>query len=430
MAFRKFGPNDVNINTMKAHPKSEFVIYDGDVYYNNSAVHSGNWVGNITELEPGFISLYEYNIDRTAGIFGSGSGAREYLLNDGKNPLIFPFISKDSSRISIQSAIGGISTTVFNNEFAYGDQLSGAYPQYASITREPIDTPSALPFSEKMSFVSLENTLNLYGVNSQHYVVSSSAYGDKTDQFLNLIHIPSIFYGTKIKPGTICLRMYHTGTLIGECRDTKENGELIQTYGQWYVPVAGDWIDNTDSVAGVALYDEGFLLLTGSWPLDDTGIGAISPGPARQFPRWIYFGAGSNDGIADASYTGGGASRFDDISFSLSFEGQTDTQIVTMIAHAKRGQANFSHNPTFLEKNQEQLYYTSSHVYEENPSRTIKNTVSSSYSDYSASFKRQVYISKIGVYDSDKNLIGIASLADPVLKEEDEDLTFKIKLDI
>ena len=60
MAFRKFGPNDVNINTMKAHPKSEFLVCDSDVYYNNRAVHSGNWVGNVTELEPGFISLYEY----------------------------------------------------------------------------------------------------------------------------------------------------------------------------------------------------------------------------------------------------------------------------------------------------------------------------------------------------------------------------------
>ena len=101
-----------------------------------------------------------------------------------------------------------------------------------------------------------------------------------------------------------------------------------------------------------------------------------------------------------------------------------------MMAHAKRGEANYSHNPSFLEKGQPQLFFTSSHVYEENPSRQIKNTVSSSFSDYSASFKRQVYISKIGVYDEDKNLIGIATLADPVLKEEDEDLTFKIKLDI
>ena len=41
-----------------------------------------------------------------------------------------------------------------------------------------------------------------------------------------------------------------------------------------------------------------------------------------------------------------------------------------------------------------------------------------------------MYVSKIAVYDENKNLIGVASLASPVLKKEDQDLTFKIKLDI
>ena len=33
-------------------------------------------------------------------------------------------------------------------------------------------------------------------------------------------------------------------------------------------------------------------------------------------------------------------------------------------------------------------------------------------------------------YDENKNMIGLATLANPVLKEEDEDFSFKIKLDI
>jgi hypothetical protein len=41
-----------------------------------------------------------------------------------------------------------------------------------------------------------------------------------------------------------------------------------------------------------------------------------------------------------------------------------------------------------------------------------------------------VYVSKVGIFDENKNLIGIASLASPVRKEEDQDLTFKLKLDI
>jgi len=76
------------------------------------------------------------------------------------------------------------------------------------------------------------------------------------------------------------------------------------------------------------------------------------------------------------------------------------------------------------------LFTTSSMVYEENPNRKIKNTVSSSFATFDAPFKRQVYISRVGIYDKDKNLIGVATLADPILKEEGDDYTFKLKLDI
>jgi hypothetical protein len=41
-----------------------------------------------------------------------------------------------------------------------------------------------------------------------------------------------------------------------------------------------------------------------------------------------------------------------------------------------------------------------------------------------------VYISKVAIYDDKKNLIGIATMANPVLKQEDQDYTFKLRLDI
>ncbi len=76
------------------------------------------------------------------------------------------------------------------------------------------------------------------------------------------------------------------------------------------------------------------------------------------------------------------------------------------------------------------MEYTSSHIYEETSDRKIKNTVSSSHSDYSASFERQVYISRVAVYDKYKNLIGVATLSNPILKKESDNLSFKLKIDI
>ena len=101
-----------------------------------------------------------------------------------------------------------------------------------------------------------------------------------------------------------------------------------------------------------------------------------------------------------------------------------------MFAHARRGEVNYSNNPTYLKYGQERNYFTSSQIYEEPADLEIKNFVSSSFEGHSASFNRQVYISRVGIYDSKKKLIGIATLANPILKKQEDDITFKIKLDI
>ena len=101
-----------------------------------------------------------------------------------------------------------------------------------------------------------------------------------------------------------------------------------------------------------------------------------------------------------------------------------------MFAHAHRGEVNYSNNPTFLNFGQNRLRLTSSNVYLENDSVTIKNTVSSSYMGFDAPFERQVYVSRVAIYDDDKKLIGIATLSNPVLKKEGQDLSFKMKLDL
>tara|TARA_R110000765_G_C18936810_1_gene607252 strand:+ start:1070 stop:2305 length:1236 start_codon:yes stop_codon:yes gene_type:complete len=411
MSLKEFGPNDVILNTMKAHPSCEFFIFDGKLYHNNVPERSGAFSNQVLNVPAGHVSLYEYNIDKLSG----------------SNNFIYPFIYKNSGRESFRS----ITATAAATDYAYGDLMTGSYPMSASITREFMSGAAGTKIVRTTTdsigrvisydspkyrhFYALKNKLNYYGTKSQHYKVSSS-YGDKSLQPINLISIPSIFYGSQMKPGTLSLKWYLTGSLIGELRDTKQNGELIEVSGS-----------NTGSVAGVVLYDEGFVLLTGSWALNAETIRLISGSTATTTPQWLYFGAGAGDGVNQTTV---GNSTFTSASFNLSFKGTTETQVLTMFAHAGRGKVNYSSNPTFLSYGQTQVRLTSSQVYEENTSRTIKNTRTSSYSDYSASFERQVYVSRVAIYDDNKNLIGIATLSNPVLKKEDEDLAFKIRLDI
>ena len=73
---------------------------------------------------------------------------------------------------------------------------------------------------------------------------------------------------------------------------------------------------------------------------------------------------------------------------------------------------------------------TGAFSYVEKPNVKIKNTISSSYNDFTESYKPQTFISKIGIYDEDNELIAVAKLARPVRKTNDRDYTFKLKLDL
>ena len=408
MPFRKFEDTDLIRNTIVAYPKVNFFIFDGKVYYNNRPDQDGKF-SKVYSSEVGSINLYEYNIDK--------------LVNE--NNFIHPFITKQSAGASFKT-VGQVSYT---NEFVYGDRITGSYPLTASISREFMANPSARASgvnpatSETFAstpthrhFYALKNRLNFLGYKSQHYLVSSSI-ADKNSQTINLISIPSIAYGSRINPGSVSLKWFLTGSLIAELQDIKQNGELIQVG-----PVGST---GSGSVAGVVLYDEGFLLLTGSWNLSSEQIGLTSGG-SRVKPQWIYYGAGAKDGVSRSTAPAG----FTSASFDLTFEGHTETQVLTMFAHAPKGKVNYSNNVTYLTHNENKLSSTSSAIYEENAERTIKNTVSSSFQGYEAPFERQVYVSRIAVYDENKNLIGVATLSSPVLKKEDQDLSFKIKLDI
>jgi len=390
MPYYKFGPTDIFHNRIKTYPKSEFFIYDGQVYYNNNP----NWIrpgtdDDLNHVPYGYVSLYELNVDRQSG------------------QLIFPFITKQGSLTSFKT----VATSQFNTDYAYGDQMEGSYPLSASImfSHSVLDSP-------RDHINALQNTLDYYIINSPHYAYSSSNVQgcEKNSQRLSLISIPSIFYGSSIRKGSVRLKYYVSGALLAELQDIGKNGELIEVTSS---------VHATGNVAGVVLYNEGFLILTGSWDLHpDTFTDVYAPGATS--PAWLFFANGAND----STYTPGAAYSS---SYSMEFEGINYVPTLTMLAHAPKGVLNHSSNPTYKKTGSGGVPDITSSMsrYFEDDTTAIKNIVTSSHSHHSASFKKQTYISQIGLYDDDRNLLAIAKLATPVKKTEDRDFTFKLKLD-
>jgi len=572
MPLYKFQQSDIFHNRIKAHPQVSFFFYSGSAYHNNKSAIAGSFITSTPNALPGNVSLYELNVDRVSG----SSTAPDK---------IYPFIVKSGMgerfRTIVLTTLDG-KDTLYDEVAQLGDLLTGSYPMSASISKEymasghvskasadisaGIDDGTIVPDTDDFGYPlkstlgskisALRKTLDSYLVLSPHYAYSSASLSgapshinwNKSEQEMGLLSIPSIFYGSKIQKGTVNLKFYITGTLIGELKDENNNGELIQVG-----PVGSH---RSGSTAGVVLYNEGFMLLTGSWDLTASPVVAtgdlvfdstkpanndtvtltdvdgntvtfkfdtsdnhhngrlhadgtsISVGIATAGGVWAATKfknsvnnvtsnsdngktlnitatrstrtvtltqdtagtAGNTDIIINSSritgplplklsdgldgqfapphtenYIGSAATspRWIDFSqtiatgslnmpsssFELGFKGTQYVPTMTMLAHARKGHLNFSNNPTYIKYGQTVAPITSSTKYREQPELEIKNTVSSSYQNFTASFKRQTYISKIGIYDEKRNLIGIAKVATPVKKTEERDFTFKLKLD-
>ncbi len=320
----------------------------------------------------------------------------------------YRYIYKDSTR----NVFSSVETDTFLDSYDNGNIINIFYPLSSSISVYYITASSDPNYTlcsenNAKKIHSLTNAINYYKANSNFYNIDY--YKDKT---VTLIDIPAVIYGSSVKKGSVSLKMFYTGSLIGELRDIKQNGELIEVFGS-----------NISGTAGIVLYNEGFILLTGSWSLDDNlqdGYRYCSASFLQDddSPRWVHWGRGL-DGANTLNTT-----------FDIDFEGTTKINTLTMFAHAPKSQLNFSSNPTFVEfSNQNKAPISGSNFYIETEETSIKNTVKSDYVNTTASFERQVFINKIGIFDKDKKLIAIAKLATPVKKTEQRALTFKLKLD-
>ena len=387
MTFYKFKEDDFFVNTIETYPECKFYVQSGSLYIDNIPNLAGQNTTNHKNVPDGHISLYELNVDRSSNY-------------------IYPFLIKDGSRNNFKS----FSKINFNTQHNYdGVEITSSYRMSSSLSRDYYTAAS------RNRINALKNTLNHYSYLSPHYQFNSSL-GNKSSQNINLISIPSIFYGSSIKKGSVTLNYYVTGTLIGQLKDARRNGDLIQSNGINSV--------NDGKVAGVVLYNEGLILLTGSWNIDNTSVqfGVPSYDTTNRWTNFCY-------GIKDSTGVKPGvALTTTSASFLVEFSGSSHTQALTMLAKAPYGELNHSNNPTFVSSDVQQVVSGAFNVKEE--PKVIKNIVHSQFEDEAPEFKKVVYISKIALYDENRRLIGTANLATPVRKTEAHSYTFKLKLDI
>ena len=410
----KFKENDILHNTLTTRPKYTFSFYSGSLYINNN-VDAGVY-------ETGSVRIGDLNLTPTSDLTITTDLVTGYVKQ-----------KKDSAG------------TVTNLS---AQQVTGSAVSSFTITREFIRESGGTYDTDYTStdtifkFLSLKNSINnkrtsakvfdfdLYfnngGLPAKDKDQTTEGTADSKaspKQSLNLLTFPNIFYGDFVTPGSVTASFYKGGELIAKAADSEKDGRLIEQ---------SNTSIGVGTVAGFILYEEGAIVFTNTGSLDTNEEPYIQPtssagSAVSDDARWIHFASYLKVASSGNPITGS--------AYNLEFQGSHPKDVLTMFAYAPKNELNWSNNPTYLVQSGDNskdtyLAITGSNSYVENENVQIKNTVSSSFSTYSASFDPVTYIRSIGVYDEDRNLIAIAKVANPVKKTTEQDYTFKLKLDL
>jgi hypothetical protein len=311
-------------------------------------------------------------------------------------------------------------TSSYGSESPIKRNLTNTITQYTAsyfnLTASGIQTTTlAIPRTMNITASALQNVARKYTTLSNHFIFVSSSIRSRDLVYdsndINFITIPSMYYGSTIKKGSVELNYYITGSKIATCADTNHNGTLIGTTGS-----------TSGSVVGLVLYDEGIIMLTSSTKIEEGNHAIQYDGSSTTISgSWLYYGTTLNDGT-------GSSNTLASASYDLNFKGTNYVNSLTMFAHAKKGHLNHSNNPTYRDLSIDKINTTGSDLTFVEGTTALANVVSASY--VSASFEKTTYISKVNIYDEDGNLIAITSMAKPIKKTLTDEFTFKMKLDL
>ena len=433
----QFTPDDLFINRLKTYPEYNVFIYQGQMFVNSESRISGS----------GGLVVYDVNRNLTGS---ENLRVQPFLETNSEKPLFksqryqpllknatgeYQYFHDYQQRIISDSGLlssytyssGSTITSSYGFESPIKRNLSTSITQithsYFDLNRGTITSSSLSIPSMDLSASALQNAARKYTHLSHHFMftplneeeetffASSSLNGRDLvydGNNINFITIPSMYYGSTIKKGSIELNYYITGSKIATCADIHHNGTLIETTGTL-----------TGSVVGLVMYDEGIIMLTASHELESNSIEYSPSSPT--IGSWVTYGTTLNDGT-------GSSNTLASASYDLNFKGTSYVNTMTMFAHARKGHLNHSNNPTYRTDTLLSSVLTGSGKHFIEGTYGINNIVSASYT--SASFDKTTYISKVHIYDEDGNLIAITSLAKPIKKTLEDEYTFKMKLDL
>ena len=408
--YFKFKENDIFHQTVVTCPTYKFLYINSSDFGGYKLVINNSHSQSAASLSLTSYNLNEINVDRTG------------------SQVIYPFIDKTSNGYRIS----GYDQTTFDG-LLYGTTITGTYLTFPNVYVDFITSTYHEVYKASL------NIFNSYKKLNSDFDFANFPSGSSVHIF------PREMCGSTIKKGSVIATINKISDNVGSDlhEDNTYNKIVAQDiYKDGILRVVQDPFTGSNAgtslvgqKVGYVLYDHGMILFKSASclfynPLTDQSYilqqeaswhsGTYGTAEGRQYFNWRYFGDPE-------------ACSFEDIGkllFNLEFQGTNNIENITMMCSLPKTQLNNSTNPTFINYSQN-IYQTHSTdtVFVENTNLVIKNIVSSSY-NVQEDFEKDTIISTVYILDEDKKVLGIAKLANPIIKKENTDRTIKIGFDI
>lgn len=202
---------------------------------------------------------------------------------------------------------------------------------------------------------------------------------------LTVIHIPEMFYGRQIATGSVSIWTQAWSGTNGTYPDGGTRYFVDDGYGRlWDVPSGSSWRSGTDIVGNV-FYNEGLIVFT------------------KPSPNW-------HNEFFSSSFDGGHQP-----SLHIDFRGSTIMKSYVFMCRMPQAAVNASNNPT---------YYSSS---------IGPNGEHQHWSKFPSSGtvgENRTYITAVGIYNEERQLVAVAKIAQPIRKRETDNIDIRLRLDI
>lgn len=267
---------------------------------------------------------------------------------------------------------------------------------------------------------------------------STGTASDRIDEAL-FLSFKRLFARDKIKKETFAVKLYSTASIINpeggpdktNLNSTSPSGSNVYTDAgastTFQTSFGGDVgnvvnASNTNENVGLIFYDQGIVVLdikkviSGTQHVSGTISAVTASGQTIIGDRADYttrqakfipdlMMSASIDDIVDHF----ASCRFSSGTLSgMTFQNITNINSTLVFCRATADEFNYSSNPTFTDDNYR------------------INVIDQGQESYQTSF---TFVSSVGLYDANNNLLAVAKLSRPVQKTNEKDLTFRIRLD-